>query len=93
MPIVIPERIISLFLKALATVGTNGADNMNASDVIRVVSVSILKIFERIICIVNEPNITNVIKPARYKEWVVNMLKSAIEPTTIQNMNIKYIPV
>jgi len=46
IPIVIPDRITSLFFNAFATVGTNGAEKMNAVEAIMVVSVSILKSFE-----------------------------------------------
>jgi hypothetical protein len=38
----------SLFLSALATSGTKGGEKMNAADVIRKLSASILNIFARI---------------------------------------------
>jgi hypothetical protein len=92
IPMVIPESIISLFLNALATVGTKGADNINANEVISVVSVSIRNIFEKRICMVSDPKITKVMNTARYSDCALNMLKSAIEPTTIQKIKIRYIP-
>ncbi|NJK97610.1 MAG: hypothetical protein HC905_24305 [Bacteroidales bacterium] len=80
-------------MNALATVGTKGAESINAREVMRVVSVSILNILENSICKVSDPKITKVINPARYKDVVLNILKSAMEPTTIQNTKIRYMPV
>ena len=50
-----PVTITSLFLSAFATSGTNGGEKINAADVIRKLSASILNIFERIICRTRDP--------------------------------------
>lgn len=65
MPMVIPESMISLFFRALATVGTKGAEKIKAVEVIIVVSASILKIFENNTWKNNEPAITIATYAAR----------------------------
>ena len=54
-----PDKIICLFFNAWATTGTKGGEQMADMDVIIKVSVSILKILQKIACSMTVPKIQN----------------------------------
>ena len=58
MPMVIPGTTISRFRYAPATTGTKGGLQTSAVEVIIIVSVSIIKIFDNSSCNISEPKIT-----------------------------------
>ena len=59
IPVVSPDKITIRFPRAAATTGTKGGEQMAEAEVIINVSVSILKILQKIPWRVREPNTEN----------------------------------
>jgi hypothetical protein len=61
-PVVKPDSSIPLVFNDIATIGTKGGEHIAAVDVIKKVSVSILKDLQKIACSVIELNMMNAME-------------------------------